>query len=203
MAKTNRTFLKCLKSPSAIVIVALPLNCFAFSPQHALSSTRTGTITPRRGPSNKVKFESNRLETTCTLKTRNGRLAYYVDTTNGNQYISSAKKSQVLSGSIQEISTNAAKSGQVRAKANLPKGRWKLVFDQATLNGKSTANQKQIRVSNLNGGNASGWSNRIGNYRPQVNPNNFKDLAVDVRFRNNYFEPGVYRASVVVTCMAT
>ena len=192
-----------LKTLFLIVIVASPLNYFVFSPQQALSSTRTGTITPGRGPSKNVKFESNRLETTCTLKTRNGRLAYYVDTTNGNQYISSAKKSQVLSGSVQEISTNAAKSGQVRAKANLPKDRWKLVFDQPTLNGKSTANQKQLRVSNLNGGNAVGWSNKIRNYRPQVNANTFKDLAVDVRFRNNYFEPGVYRASVVVTCMAT
>ena len=192
-----------LKTLFLIVIVASPLNYFVFSPQQALSSTRTGTITPGRGRSNKVKFESNRLETTCTLKTRNGRLAYYVDTTNGNQYISSAKKSQVLSGSVQEISTNAAKSGQVRAKANLPKDRWKLVFDQPTLNGKSTANQKQLRVSNLNGGNAVGWSNKIRNYRPQVNANTFKDLAVDVRFRNNYFEPGIYRASVVVTCMAT
>ena len=192
-----------LKSLLLVVIVASPLNYFVFSPQQALSSTRTGTITPGRGRSNKVKFESNRLETTCTLKTRNGRLAYYVDTTNGKQYISSAKKSQVFSGPVQEISTNAAKSGQVRAKANLPKDRWKLVFDQPTLNGKSTANQKQLRVSNLNGGNAVGWSNKIRNYRPQVNANTFKDLAVDVRFRNNYFEPGVYRASVVVTCIAT
>ena len=203
MTQSNRTLPRCLKFFSAVVIAALPLNFFAFSPQQALSSTRTGAITSRRGPSNRVEFESNRLEATCTLKTRNGRLAYYVDTTNGNQYISSARKSQVLGGSIQEISTNAAKSGQVRAKANLPKDRWKLVFDQPTLNGKSTANQKQIRVSNLNGGNARGWSKRIDDYRPQVNPNNFKDLAVDVRFRNNYFEPGVYRASVVVTCMAT
>ena len=186
-----------------MLIVALPLKYFAISPEQALASTRKGNISPGKGPSNKVKFESNRLESTCTLKTRNGRLAYYVDTANGNQYISSAKKSQVLSGSVQEVSTNAARSGQVQAKANLPKDRWKLVFDQPTLNGKSMANQKKLRVSNLNGGNAIGWSNKIRNYRPQVNANTFKNLAVDVRFRSNYFKPGVYRASVVVTCMAS
>ena len=182
------------------LIPASILSHFVFIPQMASAVTRTGNISPRSGPSGKIEFISKPLETTCTLKTSNGRLAYYVDT-NGTQYISSAQTRRV-SRSAREISTNAAKSGQIRAKANLPKGLWKLVFDRPSLKGKSRANQRQLLVSNLNGGDSSGWKNKINNYIPRVNANTYKELSIDVKFSNKYFKPGVYRASVVVTCMA-
>ena len=166
----------------------------------ASAVTRTGNISPRSGPSGEIEFISKPLETTCTLKTSNGRLAYYVDT-NGTQYISSAQTSRV-SSSAREISTNAAKSGRIRAKANLPQGLWKLVFDSPSLKGNSRAKQRELLVSDLNGGNPSEWKNKINDYIPQVNANTYKELSIDVKFSNKYFKPGVYRASVVVTCMA-
>ena len=191
---TNLGLLSCWLSPASI------FGHFVFIPQMASAVTRTGNISPRSGPSGKIEFISKPLETTCTLKTYNGRLAYYVDT-NGTQYISSAQTSRV-SSSAREISTNAAKSGRIKAKANLPQGLWKLVFDSPSLKGNSRAKQRELLVSDLNGGNPSEWKNKINDYIPQVNANTYKELSVDVKFSNKYFKPGVYRASVVVTCMA-
>jgi hypothetical protein len=186
---------------SLSLIAATTFSNFALIPQTASAATKTSNINRKSGPKGTIKYKSKKLATTCTLKTSNGKLAYYVDD-KGTQYISSAKKGQVDS-SATEISTNAAKSGRLRAKANLPKDLWKLVFDKPTLSGKSSANQRLLRVSNPGGGNTTGWQKKIKNYKPQVAANKYADLAVDVRFRNQYFKPGVYKASVVVTCMAT
>jgi hypothetical protein len=186
---------------SSLLIAATTFSNFALISQTASAATKTGNIDRKNGPKGKILYESKKLATTCTLKTSNGKLAYYVDN-KGTQYISSAKKGQV-GKSVTEISTNAAKSGQLRAKANLPKGLWKLDFRKPTLKGKSNANQNRLRVSNSGGGNPTAWKKNIKNYKPQVAANQFKDLAVDVRFRSQYFKPGVYKASVVVTCLAT
>tara|TARA_B100001093_G_scaffold449749_1_gene456104 strand:+ start:123 stop:671 length:549 start_codon:yes stop_codon:yes gene_type:complete len=157
----------------------------------------TQSLTKTTGPSGLVKYVSPKLETTCTLETQDGQLAYFM-ATNGDQYISSANAGSVATG-VEEIGNNPKVAGKVIASANVPKNRWNLNFGEPAL---TPANEDEKRVRVTRSGYDSNWQVSVNNVKPPVNANQKATYQVDVRFKKRgYYPEGVYRAQLLVECL--